>query len=352
MKKQYASLILLLGAAAWQGCIKDEPKNPEADIESFVVDQASLAGNVTIDQPNRRIQVYLTPEAYQRGIAPVLQLSKGASSVPASGDSIHFDKPVQYTITSQSGANSKTYEVLVVSLGNRYFNFDSWVQQSTDKYEYPLEPDGVQLWSSGNPGVALSGVDKDPKAYPTRSTTDSYTGPFAAEMVTREGTPLSGLVGIKLFAGSVFLGTFNSQKALAKPLEATEFGQPFSGKPKRFTGYYKYEPGASYQDKSGNIIPGVSDSCSIYAVFFKGPDRLNGTNVLSSNQIVATAILKDGSARAGFTRFDIPFEYVSGATMSGNMMLAIVASSSKDGDLYKGAIGSRLVIDSVNIIHE
>lgn len=31
-------------------------------------------------------------------------------------------------------------------------------------------------------------------------------------------------------------------------------------------------------------------------------------------------------------------------------MMAIVASSSKDGDSYKGAIGSRLVMDSVQIV--
>ncbi len=350
--KRYTAAVLLLGATTLQSCIKDAPLNPEADIEAFVVDAGALAGNVTIDQANRRIQLFLTPEAYQKGIAPVLQLSPGATSVPGSGDSIHFNQQVRYTITSQSGVNSKTYDIVVVSQSSRFFNFDKWDQHSTDKYEYPVEPDGVLLWSSGNPGVALSGVPKDPKEYPTRSTTDSYAGPYAAEMVTRTGTPLSNLVGIKLFAGSIFLGTFNSQSALTKPLEATEFGQPFSGKPKRFTGYYKYTPGPDYQDKSGTIISGVQDSCSIYAVLFKGNTRLNGTNVLTSNRIVATAILKDGSARSSFTRFDIPFEVVPGADLSGEMMLAIVASSSKDGDLYKGAIGSRLVIDSLNVIHE
>jgi hypothetical protein len=30
--------------------------------------------------------------------------------------------------------------------------------------------------------------------------------------------------------------------------------------------------------------------------------------------------------------------------------MAIVASSSKDGDTYKGAIGSRLVLDSLEVV--
>lgn len=344
-------VVSLLLWALLQSCIKDEPLNPEADIETFSVDSSALVSDVFIDQANRKIMLYLTPEAIANGVAPKLTLSLGATVSPASGDSIFFSSPVQYSVTSQSRENTKVYEVVVVESGKWLFNFENWGINDVSKYEYPLEPDGTAFWSSGNPGVALSGVAKDPSAYPTRSTSDGLLATKAAELMTIKGTPLSELVGIRLFAGSLFLGNFNSSVGLTAPLKATEFGQPYTGIPTVFSGYYKYTPGEKYQDESGTIIPGQTDECAIYAVLFKGTERLNGTNILTSDRIVARAVLPDGSAKATFTKFDIPFEFVQGADLSGNMMMAIVASSSKNGDTYRGAIGSRLVVDKLRIIN-
>jgi hypothetical protein len=350
---KYCSLFfLLLSILVLNGCIKDAPQNPEADIETFTVDTTQLTGSIFIDQANRRIMLYLQPSAYNNGIAPVITVSNGATVVPASGDTIRFGNgKVQYTVTSQSGANKKVYDVLVVDVGTWTFNFEKWQQNSADKYEYPVEDNNTILWSSGNAGVALSGIPKQPQAYPTHSTADGFNGTTGAEMVTLAGTPLSALVGIHLFAGSLFLGNFNSAVAFTQPLAATEFGQPYVGLPSAFTGYYKYTPGTDYQDESGNIVAGILDECSLYAVLFRGSERLNGTNILTSDRIIAKALLPDGSAKSAFTKFELPFTYVPGADTTGPLLLAIVASSSKDGDHYKGAVGSRLVVDSLRIIH-
>ena len=330
----------------FMGCIKDEPLNPEADIETFSFDQKYMVSQPFIDQANWKITLYLTDEAYNKGIAPILTLSKGATCFPASGDSIHFDTPLQYVVTSESGENKKTYTVVAIhNISNYVFDFEKWGLNTTSQYEYPLEENGSQLWSSGNPGAALAGLPKDPKAYPTHSTTDHSEGSTAAEMITLKGTALSQLAGVHLIAGSIFYGNFNSQNALSDPLAATEFGQPFGGKALLFEGDYKYTPGANFQDASGTIIPGAVDSCSIYAVIYTGTERLNGKNILTSNRIIAKAVLKDGSAKSNFTHFEIPFEYVPNADLSGDMMLAIVASASYKGATYEGAAGSKLVID-------
>ncbi|HTN45165.1 MAG TPA: PCMD domain-containing protein [Flavipsychrobacter sp.] len=349
MKKYW---FIVLSLFTFAGCIKDAPLNPEADIERFVVDKDLLTADVIIDQANRKIQLHLKPDAFQNGFAPVLSLSTGAKVSPASGDSIRFDQPVYYTVTSQSGVNKKTYLVEIATVGFWTFNFENWGLQETSNYEFPLEDNGIQLWSSGNPGIALTGVDKRPDAYPMRSTTDGYNGTHAAEIITLKGNAVSELIGIKLFPGSLFLGTFNSSMALSNPPAATEFGQPYSGKPARFTGYYKYTPGAVFQDKDGNVINTETDKCALYAILYNGPARLNGTNIQTSEKIVAKAILADGSAQPDFTRFDIPFTYIPGAVAGNNLMVAIVASSSARGDLYRGAVGSRLVVDSLRIIPE
>jgi len=344
------SLAAISAFALLQACIKAEPPNPEADIETFTLPDSLLTGDVFVDQSNRKILLYLEPSAFESGVAPKITLSAGASISPASGDSIHFTKEIVYTVTSASGQNRKQYTVEVVSIGEWNWSFEKWLVHDKDKYNYPVEADDKQVWSSGNPGVALSGVPKRPDGYPLRATDDSKDGAHAAELVTLKGTVLSGMVGIKLFAGSLFLGNFDVSNAFLEPLKATQFGQPFTGKATRFTGYYKYAPGATYQDKAGNPVPGVTDSCAIYAVLYTGRTRLDATNIHTSERIVATAKLPDGSGRGNWTHFDIPFTYIPGRSVEREMMMAIVASSSKDGDQYRGAIGSRLVIDSLAII--
>lgn len=352
MNSKSLLLGLCLATVFHHGCIKDPPLNPEADVESVEIDSDQLTGNVFIDQINRTITLNLTADAFANGVAPDLKLSSGASVVPASGTKIMFDKDTDntYTITSASGKNTKVYTVKVINVGNWGFDFENWQSNSTDGYEFPVESGNMKIWSSGNPGIALSGVPPRRDAYPTRSTTDGYLGSKGAELVTIKGTTLSELVGIKMFAGSLFLGDFNASQALLNPLAATEFGQPYVGLPDRFTGYYKYTSGPEYRNREGDIQPGLKDKCSIYAVLYNGPDRLNATNIMSSDKVIARAELTDGSEKSNFTRFEIPFNYRSGAVIGSNLMMAIVASSSADGNEYKGAIGSRLVVDSLRVI--
>ncbi|RAJ79282.1 putative glycosyl hydrolase or carbohydrate binding protein [Chitinophaga dinghuensis] len=335
-------------------CIKDAPLNPEADIDSFIVDKKFLTSDVFIDQANAKVLLYLKKSAYDSGIVPRIVVTPGATITPPTGDTLRFDSTgtQQYTVTSQSGKYHKVYTVNVVNIGTWAWDFENWMIQPTSKYLYPIEPDSTQIWSSGNPGVSLAGVPKDPSAYPLRDTTEAYHGNYSAVLETRGGTTLSGIMGIRLFAGSLYLGVFDSKYALTQPLAATQFGQPYLGRAARFTGYYKYRPGAVYQNKAGKPVDGAIDSCSIYAVLYRGTTRLDGTNIHTSDRVVAVAQLPDGSARGNFTRFDLPFVYKPGAITTGSMMLAIVISSSQNGDKYEGAIGSRLLVDSLKIIHE
>ncbi|MBB6328248.1 hypothetical protein FHS59_003891 [Algoriphagus iocasae] len=345
-------IALICTAFLLQSCIKEEPKNPEADILSFQLDESLLTGKTVINQSNNTIQLFLTGEAFDSGVAPIIEISPNASISPNSLDSIHFDNgPVEYVVTSQAGFNKKTYTVEVANVGNWTFDFEDWKAHPDDKYEYPFESNGSEIWTSGNPGVALSGIPKIASAYPTRSTTDAYSGSKAAEIVTIPGTELSEFLGIYLYAGSLFMGDFNSSVVLINPLSATEFGEPYIGTPDRFVGYYKYTPGNTFQDENKNPVSGKVDECSLYAVLFTGPERLNGSNINTSDKVIATAKLPDGSARAEYTKFDIPFIYKADwDSTATNLMVAIVASSSSEGDRYRGALGSRLVVDSLAIV--
>lgn len=330
-------------------CIREAPLNPEADIKEFTIDAQFLSSTTIIDQANSKILIYLKPDAYQNGVSPTLKLSKGATVSPASGTKLNFSQPVFYTVQSESGENQKIYEVDVVEIGNWTFNFETWTANTTDKYEFPLD-NNVQLWSSGNPGAALAGVAQQADAYPTKSTVNGLNGTKAAEMRTIPGTTLSEFLGIKLIPGSFFLGDFNANQALINPLAATEFGQPYFELPDKFTGYYKYTPGATFQDQNGNAVSGQTDRFSLYAVLYNGPTRLNGTNINTSDQVVARAELPNTTSPTAFMRFEVPFNYIPGKVAGNNLMVAIVASSSYQGDQYRGAIGSKLTVDSLRII--
>lgn len=333
-------------------CIKDPPLNPEADIEAFAIPEHLKTAEVVIDHNSRRILLFLTKEAFETGLAPQIKTSARARITPLSGDSIHFTMPVNYTVTSEDGHQTRTYDVKVVSVGNWVFNFETWATDSLAHFDYPTDSQNTGTWSTGNMGAAYAGVPLVAQHFPTQRTTSGLNGTLAAMMITKPGTPLSEIMNVHLLAGSLFTGSFNLTQVLLNPLKATEFGIPYVGKPARFTGYYSYVPGPDFQERSGTIVPGHSDSCSIYAVLFAGPERLDGTNIQNSSRIIARAELPDGTARPNFTRFDLPFTFFRMPDPGEKLLLAIVASSSADGDHYRGAIGSTLIVDSLRIIPE
>ncbi|MDR1880150.1 MAG: PCMD domain-containing protein, partial [Tannerellaceae bacterium] len=97
-------------------------------------------------------------------------------------------------------------------------------------------------------------------------------------------------------------------------------------------------------------------------VFFRSDEkleRLDGTNILTHPNIVAIAMMppemKAGSEGDDFNTFEIPFEYKTDHVVdftNNRYKLAVIFSSSFNGDLYEGAIGSRLVVDDVLVVVE
>ncbi|MBP6064854.1 MAG: PCMD domain-containing protein, partial [Bacteroides sp.] len=61
-----------------------------------------------------------------------------------------------------------------------------------------------------------------------------------------------------------------------------------------------------------------------------------------------------GTAKADYTEFNIPFTFVEGKTYEAGAKykMAIVCSSSKEGDKFKGAVGSTLIVDELEVIGE
>lgn len=81
---------------------------------------------------------------------------------------------------------------------------------------------------------------------------------------------------------------------------------------------------------------------------------LTGVDINDSDYRVAVARLEDGTDKAEWTAFNVPFEYLEGKAYDKEKTykLAIICSSSKEGDKFKGAVGSTLIVDELEVLGE
>lgn len=358
MKKPILLAVYTILFLCMSSCIKDEPLFREADIDAFnLPDDIMINSVITESDTTILVMVSDTVGIQERNFAPKILISPNATIEPAVGDSIKFQNyEAVYKVTSEDGTISKTYNVKIVPFVKLKFDFEDW---TTGFYggtkEYPLLND--KFWDNANYGVAMVksyGLED----YPTRWTTDSYKGKYAALLETQKGVKIL-FIKIPIFAGSMFRGSFKLD--IGSPAKSAHFGQihpEYAGKPVLFKGYYKYKPGDVFTDKDEKVVEGRVDECSIYAVMYKvtkgaagREEYLDGSNINTSDKVVARADLTDTSAKGEYTAFSIPFVYSEELNYNQyDYKLAIVFSSSKNGDSYEGAVGSTLIVDEVEVV--
>ena len=378
MKTAPMGLPLLLVAAVCAlltGCFKDEPANSECDIMAawVHVDNPSAAffsltdTLVGVQSDKNAIEFNVREGTDLTAMAPLFIITDGAKIEPASGSTHDFSngRQVNYRVTSEDGAWHRDYTVAFKPekrvVGDTVcFDFE---QYSLDGKCYVWsDPNPYCTWATGNAGFAIARSSAKSDEYPSVPMAEGYDG-AAVALETRD-TGLFGVMGgMRLAAGNLFLGTFDATNALSgNALVATKFGVRFDRKPIKLTGYYTYRPGAKYQDKDGNEVLELTDSAAIYAVMFRNHDSegnaivLDGSNIQSSEHIVGMARMSKIAPVDEWTPFEIAFDYTSEIDFqllrNYGYNITVVFSSSKDGDLFQGAIGSKLCIDKVRLICE
>ena len=129
----------------------------------------------------------------------------------------------------------------------------------------------------------------------------------------------------------------------------------------KFKGVYKYTPGSPFidgTDKKNPIETEEIDAPSINAVLYEAEDvdgkevTLTGNDINTSEYRVAYATLKDGSAKIDWTPFEQDFEFIKAYDAKKKYKLAIVCSSSKEGDRFRGAANSTLIVDNLEVVGE
>ena len=367
LKVLFLSVLVLLTS-----CIGEEAPNAECDIiavnETWLQENSAILSGKPIVK-NNNVWFYVkegTSIELLKELEPVFELTHGAhitkNRVEENGGK---GVNIYYTTTSEDGAWSKEYKVAftiqsVIEVGKPFSFEHHTAQKYYDWHEVDASGTALNWWASGNAGFAFTGKGTTPENFPTIVDKNGYSG-NGVVLTTRDTGTFGKMAGMPIAAGNIFIGEFQSANAMKKPLEATRFGLPIlPTRPVSLKGYYKYTPGEVFTDKQKNTVEGRRDTCAIYSVVYEiDPDNfvtLDGSNVLSSDRIVLAAELENPGEPSEWTEFNIPFNSREGNVfdmdklMRGEYAITVVASSSKDGAFFEGAVGSTLHVDELEII--
>ena len=378
MKNRYLLFLLLFTVFSISSCIQEEAPNAECDIISvdttntwFKNNKDILTGEFKVNNNNvvfilKKEANFNTIEISHDSIIKSFTLTQGAriekknSEINKNGIFLYF------TTYSEDGMWSKDYTVKFIKMPpleiGAAFSFEN-VETDIFNSWYEINEDGIRndIWASGNIGFKMSGVAQTAADYPTTSCDDGFSGK-CIKLTTYSTGDFGTTAKMPIAAGSIFIGDFNSASAMLVPLKATRFGKqilPENAKPVKLTGYYKYTPGEVFKDKGLNIIEDKRDVCDIYAVLFEVDANnfkpLDGSNIKTSDRIVLLADMQNPEEPTEWTKFEIPFEEKNGKVFdyekleNNEYAITVVASSSRGGAKFEGAVGSTLFIDEIKI---
>lgn len=351
-------------------------ESSEAKITAFSFDMSNAANAVVIEQPvindDNTITFRVDEAAVEadanvlKALVPTFTISDKAIASVENGKAMDFSKDVTITLVAEDGTVAE-YVVKTptkVKVTAVKYNLNSWTTGLfLGQVSYPTPSEEGLATSNGGAGF-FNG--QEPKlGFPVVEEENGFEG-HAAKLITLDSrTYMDGIAPIT--SGSLFTGTFefDIMSALSNPLSLIKFGIPYSKKPLYFKGVYTYKAGTNYIDGSdkNNVKDelDIKDECSIQAVLYEvekdGEGKnipLTGVDINTSERRVAVALLQDGSEKAEWTSFAVPFEYLEGKSYEEGKeyMMAIVCSSSKDGDKFKGAVNSTLIVDELEVIGE
>lgn len=343
-------------------------ESSEAKITKFIFDRNVAAvdslviSQPVIDEESKTITFMVADTAKAEHLAvlvPTVEVSDKATVIPGSGVPQDFSngKSVKYTVEAEDGT-TVVYTVSVKGFGD-YFGFEEW-------YEGEIYPDipNVNPWASCNAAVALiknmGPILHGPTYegdYPVLATDDAYAGKKAAvlESVDTKGGSMGGAKVPKVTAATVFLGSFNAFAGLSNPMATTSFGIVYEKQPLQVTGYYKYTPGKEFYNSNGELVSGKVDECSMSAVLYEITDdkeTLDGSNIYTSDEIVAKAMFKSSETVTEYTKFELNLEYLKDYDPAKKYKFTVILSASADGAAYNAAVGSKLIVDNVVVVNK
>ena len=250
----------------------------------------------------------------------------------------------------------------VVTTSQR-FTFTRWIAIPKMTFTLPSiaedEDPALTYWSSAS-NTGYSALSQSPTDYPVVPLKEGEQV-VGAQIRTIKGFYFFGF-GTNVIAGALYSGRVNRANLVAKPLESTEFGQPYSaGVPDEMTFVYQYQAGDKVihgQNKTNIPLP-AADRGAASAVFYdvtQDDSYLNGTNLHTDPRILVRGYVELEPTEAGkWATYTLkleptdPARYAAIDLKTGKYRLALVFTSSFRGAEYIGAVGSELRLKEVTI---
>lgn len=200
-------------------------------------------------------------------------------------------------------------------------DFENWEVELTTVNNVDLEiPTGY--WATNHQVTTLA---TDNPIFLFKETNDVVSGNFAAKIV-------SGAWGQLPIGG--FLGVGSFELNFANQLESYQPGTPFTDRPKRMTGYFKYLP-IETTNPQGVSQP---DSCDIYCILTKWRPEENKADT------IGRAIFNTGDLVEEYTYLDLPFEYSTNESPDTMFTVFTASKNSAPPEFFVGN-GSTLYVD-------
>lgn len=399
MVKPFSLIAVVAFATTLTSCFKDEALNNECDIEKAWI-QVDNPDEVFFQPSNAELPDIestktdlifpdLRPNSDVTALPVYFKVTDGATIAPENGSVQNFaDGPVTYVVTSEDGRYNRTYRVFIKAtdagttpdpgdpgkpdkpeeqFGYVHYDFENYfLDPASSKFYVWSDYENGSNWATGNPGFKIAKGSAKPDQYPSTPLAEGYDG-AGVKLVTSDTGPFGVVVNMRIAAGNLFTGVFDSKSATKAPLKATHFGEgsynQINYRPVKLAGYYQYTPGEVFKDKAGKVVEDRIDQGDIYAVVFRNVDSegksfyLTGDNVLTSPQIVALARVPNiVKTEGGWHNFSVDFNYsgeLDPAILANyGYSMAVVFTSSIEGAAFQGAVGSTLLIDKVSIAYK
>lgn len=376
---------------AYQGVMLNGQENNEAKILNFAFEGEDMENSIIAEKAviNEELQIitfavwsYAT-ETDLKALVPIIEVSEGATL--QAPEVMDFSKDMVYTVISQDWSTVNTYTVKAPirkseSTGDGVlirYDFDSWDEVSGTREDLYVNTKNF-TWETPHPIEELV-TTNEAVAIVRGFMGSSYKGAFnvvkeegyggkgyAAKLETLNSRGSGAYVAPAIIPGALFTGTFEFPSSISsvptKQLEYVKLGIPCAAAPSKLKGVYKYTPGAYFVDgsKGGSAAfeTKETDAPAIFAVLYEARDEngnevvLNGASIKNSSYRVAVAELKDNSPKAEWTSFEEDFVYEPGKFYdpAKAYKIVIICSASKEGDCFRGGVGSILIVDNIEVV--
>lgn len=347
-------LLIVLLMFSFFACKDDNNTVSEgAEILSFKLEVANGFTPVQtfIDSENGEIHVFTSGDlneiTFPLTLTTEVEVSNGATVDPASGTSVTFNDPedfVGYTVTSEDGLTKTEYTITIRDRQIPNAGFDNWFLQ-TGMNSVPFQEPGKYVestvWATANMGTSIYSI------YGTSPVTEGTNTMVKIETVET--------VALPLVAGALYIGKFDLDGAIAdptNPVAAAKLGMPFFEKPTGVKFKYSFKAGeqmvqAVLRDP-GNLFGGFD----VYEL--EGKDKFGIEIVLEKRvgeevTLVAKTNFQSEENKEELTEIILPMNYVSSESPT---HFYISFSPSFDGGTFKGAIGSTLIIDDIELMYD